>query len=57
MKKSLAIALLSLLAQHIAGAGDECKPVSVPIMIPWGAKATPQNAWREYPRPWLAGDA
>ena len=26
-------------------------PAAVSIMTPWGEKVTPENAWREYPRP------
>lgn len=29
------------------------KPAASPLMTPWGEKITPENAWREYPRPQL----
>src|SRR6188768_1486331 len=29
------------------------KPAPAPLMTKWGKKVTPENAWREYPRPQL----
>ena len=29
------------------------KPAASPLMTKWGKKVTPENAWREYPRPQL----
>src|SRR5262245_58263418 len=29
------------------------KPAETPLMTKWGKKVTPENAWREYPRPQL----
>ena len=29
------------------------KPAAAPLMTKWGKKVTPENAWREYPRPQL----
>src|SRR5260370_36596486 len=31
----------------------EWKPGAVPLMTRWGKAVTPDNAWREYPRPQL----
>ncbi len=31
----------------------EWKPAPSPLMTEWGEKVTPENAWREYPRPQL----
>lgn len=40
-----------------AGAGRaEYKPAPVPLMTVWGERLTPENAWREYPRPQLVRD-
>jgi beta-galactosidase/beta-glucuronidase len=33
--------------------GDDWKPASTPLMTRWGKQVTPENAWREYPRPQL----
>ena len=31
----------------------EWKPAPSPLTTEWGARVTPENAWREYPRPQL----
>lgn len=37
--------------------GQSYDPVSGKIMTVWGEKVTPENAWREYPRPQLKREA
>ncbi|MCI0699452.1 MAG: beta-galactosidase, partial [Planctomycetia bacterium] len=34
-------------------AAADWKPASAPLMTKWGKKVTPENAWKEYPRPQL----
>ena len=29
------------------------EPAPAPLMTEWGTRVTPENAWREYPRPQL----
>ncbi|MCU0248546.1 MAG: hypothetical protein MUC42_18430 [Bryobacter sp.] len=43
------IILLSL-----AAAAYGWQPAPVTLKTPWGEKVTPENVWREYPRPQLA---
>ena len=33
------------------------EPAENVLMTEWGEKVTPENAWREYPRPQMARDA
>src|SRR5207237_7193097 len=47
----LRFALLALFAAVPASA--EWKPAPAPLMTKWGKKVTPENAWKEYPRPQL----
>ena len=47
--RCLALGIL-LLASTPAFAAD-WKPAPSPLMTKWGAKVTPDNAWKEYPRP------
>ena len=42
--------LCAVLSAGIAFAAD-WHPASAPIMTPFGERVTPENAWREYPRP------
>ncbi|HBO98519.1 MAG TPA: beta-galactosidase [Verrucomicrobia bacterium] len=51
-----ALALAAGLLAHMACAGAEgadgrYAPAPSPLMTEWGEKVTPENAWREYPRP------
>jgi hypothetical protein len=36
-----------------SGAFADWKPAASPLMTKWGKKVTPENAWKEYPRPQL----
>ena len=51
MKKMLfvAVAAVTMGAQAYA-------PAKSPLMTEWGEKVTPENAWREYPRPQMVRD-
>ena len=49
MKRLLAITAV-MIATH-AWAGGDGSPVEGSMLTEWGAKVTPENAWREYPRP------
>jgi beta-galactosidase/beta-glucuronidase len=54
MKRYSVTALLTifLLALDFGGAAaQQWKPAPVTLMTQWGEKVTPENAWREYPRP------
>lgn len=44
------LGLLLCLCAGVASA-QQWKPAPVTLMTEWGAKVTPDNAWREYPRP------
>ncbi|MBQ6007688.1 MAG: beta galactosidase jelly roll domain-containing protein [Kiritimatiellae bacterium] len=50
--KRLAFAAAAL-AAAVAGAWQQAPGMKTP----WGEKVTPENAWREYPRPQMARDA
>lgn len=45
--------LLYLLLANLLGAAPDWQPAKSPLMTEWGARVTPANAWREYPRPQL----
>lgn len=45
-------AFLFIVLSSSAFAAD-WKPAPAPLMTKWGKKVTPENAWREYPRPQL----
>ena len=47
MKKTM---LFAAVAAVTMGAGAYA-PAKSPLMTEWGAKVTPENVWREYPRP------
>ena len=48
----VAIALLWLVGVALClPVAADWEPVEVPIMTRWGKTVTPENAWREYPRP------
>lgn len=50
MKRITLICFLLLAPVSLAFA-QSWKPAPVTLMTEWGAKVTPDNAWREYPRP------
>src|SRR5947207_707210 len=52
----LPFALLALFAALPATAAD-WKPAPAPLMTSWGKRVTPENAWKEYPRPQLVRNA
>ncbi|MBX9584392.1 MAG: beta-galactosidase [Gemmataceae bacterium] len=47
------LAVLALLAVPAAAPAADWKPAPAPLMTKWGKAVTPENAWREYPRPQL----
>ena len=49
LKSAFTLAAISLLATACAEAGWQ--PVPEKMMTRWGRQVTPDNAWREYPRP------
>ena len=50
MKKTLLT--LALAAFAVSGAlASEWAPAGNRLMTRWGKEVTPENAWREYPRP------
>lgn len=51
MKRAPAIALLAIFLIVTAASAQQWKPAPVTLMTQWGEKVTPENAWREYPRP------
>lgn len=48
-----AFALFALSSSAFA----DWKPAPSPLMTKWGKKVTPENAWREYPRPQLVRES
>ena len=54
MKRQLAIAWLTIFFVIISAAAQQWKPAPVTLMTEWGERVTPDNAWREYPRPQFA---
>ena len=46
-------ALLALTAGSLSAVAADWKPAPSPLMTTYGAAVTPENAWREYPRPQL----
>jgi hypothetical protein len=44
---------LSLFTLSTSTFAADWKPAETPLMTKWGKKVTPENAWREYPRPQL----
>ncbi|MFM9025187.1 MAG: glycoside hydrolase family 2 protein [Planctomycetaceae bacterium] len=40
-------------ALSTAAPADDWKPTAAPLSTEWGRQVTPDNAWREYPRPHL----
>jgi hypothetical protein len=53
MKRHLALTFLVTLLLVSRAIAQEWKPAPVTLMTPWGERVTPENAWREYPRPQL----
>ena len=51
MSLSRFLPVLLLLALPAAAPAAEWKPAPAPLMTKWGKAVTPENAWREYPRP------
>jgi beta-galactosidase/beta-glucuronidase len=51
MKRHSVIALLTIFLVAGAAAAQQWRPATVTLMTQWGEKVTPENAWREYPRP------
>jgi len=51
MKRHLVIALLTIFLVAATAAAQQWKPAPVTLMTQWGERVTPENAWREYPRP------
>ena len=41
----------------LAAPAAEWKPAAAPLMTRWGKEVTPDNAWREYPRPQLVRES
>ena len=48
--KTMKTMLFAAVAAVTMGAGAYA-PAKSPLMTEWGEKVTPENAWREYPRP------
>ena len=50
-----AVSLVVLVSAATCGIlpAAEWKPAAVPLVTRWGRELTPENAWREYPRPQL----
>ncbi len=51
MKRHFAITILAIFLTTGIAAPQQWKPAPVTLMTEWGEKITPDNAWREYPRP------
>jgi beta-galactosidase/beta-glucuronidase len=51
MKRHFAITILAIFLTTGIAAPQQWKPAPVTLMTEWGEKITPENAWREYPRP------
>lgn len=49
----MAGALITLTLVAIPGAGKDWRPAQGPLSTQWTDQVTPDNAWREYPRPQL----
>src|SRR5437667_6562631 len=53
MKLSRLLVSLGLLLVTAAAAAAQWKPAAAPLMTKWGKQVTPDNVWKEYPRPQL----
>jgi beta-galactosidase/beta-glucuronidase len=51
--RSLVIGVAIVAASLAPAVAAEWKPAAAPLMTEWGRKVTPDDAWREYPRPQL----
>src|SRR5262245_52483638 len=51
MNRYLVITLLTIFLTTGVLTPQQWKPAPVTLMTEWGEKVTPDNAWREYPRP------
>jgi Glycosyl hydrolases family 2/Glycosyl hydrolases family 2, TIM barrel domain/Glycosyl hydrolases family 2, sugar binding domain len=52
MKKLVFITFISFLVLFVnCQRNDSWKPVSTPIITSWGKNVTPDNVWKQYPRP------
>ncbi len=51
MKPYFALTLLTIFLVTGVAAKQQWKPAPVTLMTQWGEQVTPDNAWREYPRP------
>ena len=52
MRRTILCAILAA----FAAAASAYQPAKAPLMTEWGAKVTPENAWRAYPRPQMMRD-
>src|SRR5437899_4409548 len=52
MKRLLPV-LGALFALGLPARAADWKPAPAPLMTKWGKQVTPENAWKEYPRPQL----
>ena len=52
-----ALALVAILLPAATSPGAEWTPAPTPLTTEWGRKVTPDDAWREYPRPQLTREA
>jgi hypothetical protein len=50
LSRVLSLLLVTLCGSAVAA---DWKPAASPLMTKWGKKVTPENAWKEYPRPQL----
>ena len=52
------VALICLFTAHVSSAGaQEWKPVTGKLMTQWGSDVSPDNVWKEYPRPQMVRDS
>lgn len=56
MKLQTTAVALILLATAPEALGSDYKPAEGRLMTEWGEQVTPENAWREYPRPIMKRD-
>jgi hypothetical protein len=47
------VIVVTLLAFPGTALAADWKPAPAPLMTKWGKKVTPENTWKEYPRPQL----
>ncbi|HEX4950536.1 MAG TPA: glycoside hydrolase family 2, partial [Blastocatellia bacterium] len=51
MKRQISFIFLLFLLCPVAAQAQQWKPAPVTLKTQWGERVTPDNAWREYPRP------